>query len=266
MPFRFRRRFTRKRSFRRRRFGGKSRRFRRSKYMFRVAKAATKRVLSQRVERKQFVVDAAPGIQVIQNNTLLGSSPLPEITKGDQSYTRQGSSIFVKWMVLKGWFVNRSDSASAGMIRTLKFRVMLIKHLGTFPATGAPTTSFGNVNVAAISITLFQETSTGGLPIESVFNQVDHRQKTFHVLYDRVFTSTQEFVATTGSLNAKAKAFRAAVRINRKVKYDDQSTVPPSAIEGWNYSWIVFGWAPLETLGADVGAFGCAHYIHYTDS
>lgn len=265
MPYK---RNARKRYYRRRRYGRRSykRSYRRKSSMFRVATAATKKVLAKRVERKQFVRDAAPGIQTLSQNTALAASPLNNIAKGDDSWTRQGSSIFLRWMILKGWFVARSNFAAPGMMRTLKLRIMLIKHMGEFPVSVAPQYILGNVSVSDFIATAFQETPGGAVPLESIFNVFDHRQKKYVAVYDKLHHLNVDFVSTTVDLKPKAQMFRCAVRINKKIKYNDQVTLDPLTIEGYNYTWVVIPWSPINPDGTNIGGLGAAHFIHFTDS
>jgi len=266
MPYK---RYGRKRSYNRRRSGRRSykRSYRRKSSMFRVATAATKKVLAKRTERKQVVVSATgTSGQNLTNNNVVCCCPLENIPKGDEAYTRQGSSIYVKWMVLKGWFVARSSFAAPGMMRTLMVRIMLVRHMGNFPNNGSSTNVFGNATITDFNNMCFQEQISGVVPLESLHNVVDHRQKKFIVLYDKMHVLKPDSVSTTVDYRPQCKTFRAAVRINRKIKYDDIGNITPVTIEGYQYSWFVISWSPLQTTGDNVGLFNCAHYTHYTDS
>jgi len=261
-----RKRYSRKRSYKRRRFASKKGN---SKRMFAVAKRATVSVLNKRVERKINANLANSGTGVVLNSDVSNALyPLFGISIGDNPWNRTGSSIFCKWLVLKGFFVPRSNFAAPGMCRVVKVRIMLIKTASSnasYNNAANPAYIFGNSSHTDIDDILFVRTPSNAVPVSSVFNTVDHRNGRYHVVYDRTFTARQDSVSTTVDYKPPATGFRCAVRINRKIKYKDQPGAGPNYTqEGYTYIWFILPWSPYHT--GDCGALQAASYVYYTDS
>lgn len=257
------RRFTRRKRFTRYR----RRRNRRSS-IYAVAKRACVKVLNKRVERKNRF-QTCGDINLFQD-VPIGSLPLYDIDKGDSSFQRNGSQVFVKWMVLKGFFtIKTNPQTSVPPVRQAAIRIMLIKTAQILGAV-SPATSFTNTAVLPIESELFLEPATGIVRKPYIDNFIDRRQTRWIVLFDKTYEASSTYglkwSETGQEISAFTRRFRCAVRLNKRVKYDDISTVPPFRNDGYTYLWYIVPWSPLRASDSEIGLISACSNVYYTDS
>ena len=121
-----------------------------------------------------------------------------------------------------------------------------------------------------MELDLWLEPPTGVPRVPYIDNVHDKRSTKYFVLYDKIFQTKSTYGLLTDqvgdNIGPYARRFRCAVKIGRKVKYDDIESTAPITNDGWTYVWYVIPWAPLAQSDSEVGFISCYSNVYYTDS